>query len=298
MLTVVLKILARQPTSEPPVNNLVNSHSDFLALLQEPLFEEATRIVATPPYTVPNIVHYIWFARDENQPLSFINYVSILSAHRIQRPQLILLHCNHLPSGKWWRKLSRRVPVRIVHREPPRTIFNQSIKHIYHAADVTKLQLMQTYGGIYLDADVIVLNSLDPLRLYNATLGKERPPKLIAGIMIGAPGAAFFRIVYESYRGDYRGDDWDYNCARRPFELYTKYPHLLHVEPYKLTTPDFIDRHLLFDGLIDWRHLYVIHIMGHLMSQSTIGPQNIRTLQTTFGEVMRYVYYGSSAVRP
>ena len=61
------------------------------------------------PYVVPNIVHYIWFAKDDNKQLSFINYVSVVSAHRIQKPDTIMLHCNHLPAGEWWDRLWKEV---------------------------------------------------------------------------------------------------------------------------------------------------------------------------------------------
>jgi len=67
-----------------------------------------------------------------------------------------------------------QVPLRIVHRDPPQSVHNQSIYHIYHRGDVAKLQILLEFGGIYLDYDVIVVNSLDPLRRYDATLGKSR----------------------------------------------------------------------------------------------------------------------------
>jgi len=37
---------------------------------------------------------------------------------------------------------------------------------------VAKMEILLEYGGIYLDYDVIVVNSLDPVRRYDATLGK------------------------------------------------------------------------------------------------------------------------------
>jgi len=61
-----------------------------------------------------------------------------------------------------------------MHRDPPQYVHNQSIYQMYHRGDVAKLEIMLDYGGIYLDYDVIVVNSLDPLRQYDATLGK--PP--------------------------------------------------------------------------------------------------------------------------
>jgi len=143
-----------------------------------------------------------------------------------------------------------------------------------------------------LDMDVIVLSSFDPLRVFDATLGKEKPPKFIAGIMIGKRNATFFRLMHESYRGNYRAGDWDYNCAKVPYEIYLNNTELLHVEPVRLTTPDWNDRGDLWDRIIDWRGLYVIHLMCHYMKDD-VTPQSIKTTNTTFGQVMRFTYYGS-----
>jgi len=64
------------------------------------------------------------------------------------------------------------VPVEIVYLNPPEYIHDQRLYHVYHKGDVAKMDLLLKYGGIYLDYDVIVVNSLDPVRQYDATLGK------------------------------------------------------------------------------------------------------------------------------
>ena len=63
----------------------------------------------TSLYVVPNIVHFIWFADNAAKQMTFINYISVVSAYRIQQPDSILLHCNHLPSGMWWERLWKEV---------------------------------------------------------------------------------------------------------------------------------------------------------------------------------------------
>ena len=65
--------------------------------------------VTSPLYVVPNIVHFIWFSDDDDKQLTFINYISIVSAHRIQKPDTIMFHCNRLPSGHWWQRLWKEV---------------------------------------------------------------------------------------------------------------------------------------------------------------------------------------------
>ena len=77
-----------------------------------------------------------------------------------------------------------------------------------------------------------------------------------------------------------------------PYKLYLERPDLLHVEQYKFTTPDWTQRDNLWKNVIDWKDLYVIHVMGHLF-HDTSTPESIKTINSTFGEVMRYIYYGS-----
>jgi len=60
-----------------------------------------------------------------------------------------------------------------MYREPPKYVHGQNITFVYHRADVAKLQILLEHGGIYLDTDVIVVNSFDPIRCYDATLGKS-----------------------------------------------------------------------------------------------------------------------------
>ena len=74
--------------------------------------EQFRNVTAESLYVVPNVVHFIYFTVDgATRPLTFINYVSIVSAHRIQRPHAIWLHCNSLPTGEWWERLLREVRV-------------------------------------------------------------------------------------------------------------------------------------------------------------------------------------------
>ena len=63
----------------------------------------------TSHYVVPSVVHFIWFADSADKQLTFLNYISIISAHRIQKPDSILFHCNRLPTGQWWERLWKEV---------------------------------------------------------------------------------------------------------------------------------------------------------------------------------------------
>jgi mannosyltransferase OCH1-like enzyme len=60
-----------------------------------------------------------------------------------------------------------------MYRQPPTEIFGQKITEVFHQGDVAKLEVLREHGGIYLDYDVIVVNSFNPLRRYPATYGEK-----------------------------------------------------------------------------------------------------------------------------
>ena len=97
-----------------------------------------------------------------------------------------------------WDKLSRDTihfsTVAVHCRDPPETVFDQTLAHIYHKGDIAKLEILMTYGGIYLDTDVLVLRSMDQLRKHPLTLGREIPPKFIAGIIVAHKDALFLKL--------------------------------------------------------------------------------------------------------
>ena len=244
-------------------------------------------------YVIPNIVHFIWFAKHETKEMTFLNFISILSAYKIQKPDTIYLHCNHLPSGQWWERLWQEVPIRLVFKEPPTTIHGQKLLHTYHQGDVAKMEVLSQYGGIYLDYDVIVLHSFNPLRKFDAVMGKEKPPKLNAGVILSSKNSVFLQLLKQSYKNNYRPLDWDYNCARLAYKIAMKRQDLVHIEPFGFTTPDWGDRRLLWNEAIDWSKLYVMHVMGHF-DWNEHSPQSIKSQNSTFGQVMRFIYYGSA----
>lgn len=87
--------------------------------------------------------------------------------------------------------------------------FMSSVTHILRGL------LIAEYGGIYLDHDVIVLKSLNPLRNYDVTLGREMPSLLANGVIVARQGAPFLRIWLETYR-NYDRRSWAAHSTHTP----------------------------------------------------------------------------------
>ncbi len=126
---------------------------------------------------VPNIVHYVNLKQSNMQ---FPLFLSILSVWLNQRPDYIYLHCDECDyNGKYWQALSKFKELRSIIKinrfeNISMKIFNQSINFIHHKSDVLRLLILMNFGGIYLDNDMLVINSLNKYRNFEITVSWDR----------------------------------------------------------------------------------------------------------------------------
>src|SRR6476620_6963252 len=122
---------------------------------------------------VPKIVHYTFgLAADfGGKPWSLVHYVCVKSAIERLRPDDVFFYYAFEPTGPWW-ELTRRL-VNPVIVEELHEIFGRPLVHVAHRSDVVRLQKLIEYGGIYLDADVLVKRDFDNLLEHSAVLGQE-----------------------------------------------------------------------------------------------------------------------------
>ena len=75
---------------------------------------------------VPNIVHYISFShKGKKKPFIFINYLSIISAHKYIKPDHIYLHTDSPPEGMYW-NLTMEIPeFEVIKRTPTKQVFGK-----------------------------------------------------------------------------------------------------------------------------------------------------------------------------
>ena len=170
------------------------------------------------PARVPNVVHFVWLAfHGRTSNMSFIQYLSILSAHKFIRPCHIFFHSNKHPIGPYW-DLAMKIPeFTFVYRPQATTLFGTPIKLDTHfpelATDLERLLVLKDYGGIYMDSDVIALKSFTDLLQYDMTLGKENDWKICAGLIISHSISEFLHLWLRSYFDDARPDKYAYNSG-------------------------------------------------------------------------------------
>ena len=247
-------------------------------------------------HVVPNIVHFVWFG--EHEPLKFHQMLSVKSAYKHIKPDIIYVHCDHEPEGHWWRHIKKAVKtLKVKFRNPPREIFGNEVILPEHKSDIARIEILMEYGGIYMDFDVIALKSFDDLRFYNMTMGLEyfgSPGRLNNGVIVATKQARFLKLWYETYH-DFTKREWDYHDSIVPYEMQFQFPELIHVEEKTINFPGGKELELIYDKVYDWHGNYAVHLWYRL-HEFEHNPTDIKTMDTTYGQIARLVYYGNSTL--
>ena len=176
------------------------------------------RVATNISYQVPNIVHYIWFhfrGRRHHTDLALHEYISVLSAHRFLKPDAIYFHTDDAPSGRYWDRLKTIPEFHVKHRTQTTRMSGHAVTSFRfdnQASDLERLKVLQEQGGIYLDLDVIVFRSFDPLRIHNLTLSKVDNNSLCNSVILAQRGHPFLKTWLQSYTKDFQVYSRNYNA--------------------------------------------------------------------------------------
>ena len=305
MFTMIYTVILDSETYTNPVYDRTQKdtpHSDK-GLDSTQITSSNVTVEDSGDYLVPNIVHYIWYTHKKNNhtEFKFVYLLSMMSAQKILRPDIIYFHTDHAPTGKYWAMASALPSVKVVYRQPPRTLFGEKTKlPVYQSSDsnVDRVKILLEYGGIYLDLDVVVVQPFDALRRFPCTVGYELDNgRVCGGIILASQTSTFLYIWANSYLDDYRVYTWAYNSGVVPSKLATRYPHLVHIEPHRLHRPNWGRAELetiYGPGWFDWRQNYAVHLwytafMRDLFNGTEPSIRNVKHWGGAFGELALYI---------
>lgn len=271
---------------------------------------------------VPNIVHYILF--DSNH-LSFVHFLSIKSVIKNHRPDLILIHCTCSQlMGKYWNWIQAdiqfsNIEIKIRKIIKPKTIFGKpysKVWHNWHASDIMRNRVLMEFGGIYLDNDVYVVKSLDPLRKFEMTLDYEYDKQCMGSqVQIAHKDARFLKLYFKSYQY-YNPNLWYFNAGEFPTEIILKkYPHLIHRVNYSFGVTGIIVCPILYGKVLyhNWESdYYAFHLFLREDDQFNFtrnycvnanfpysnithyfDEESVKKIDTIFGQMARLVLYNT-----
>ena len=270
--------------------------------------------IGAPFDIVPNIVHYVLFTVHEIQ---FSHFISFLSVLKNQKPDRIYIHCDCTQLfGTFYERVLRvanKTNTQIIIRtiERPTEIFGQKLSEKWlnwHSSDITRIRVLLEFGGIYLDRDVYVVQSLDVFRKYEMTLNWGLNQLLENSILIAAQNARFLKLWLGSYH-EYDPNQWYWNAGIVPtMRLLQNFPSIVHRVFWEFGAygPDVCT--LLYSGYFrSWRKAYyTFHLtirgnaipfkdwcfMGRVPKSlpEVFTEENVIKLNVTFGEMTRDLF--------
>jgi hypothetical protein len=170
---------------------------------------------------IPNIVHYVYGFEVQKTEFELYKALSILSAFYVLRPDKICFHYKHEPYGPHWDRV--KPLVELVLTEPPEKIYDKTLRHFAHKADVVRLQILNEVGGIYLDIDTLCLKPLSSLLEQDFVMGVQGENYgLCNAIMLSKPNTIFGQKWIESYKSFVGA--WDTHSVKIPYALHNTYP--------------------------------------------------------------------------
>ena len=172
---------------------------------------------------IPKIIHFIYVG---GRPFSFVHFLAIYTAMKVNRPERIYFHHTEEPAGEWW-ALAR--PLVTMNRVPPVTeVFGNPVTYLAHKADVIRLEVLRQHGGIYLDLDVICINPFAPLLQHAVVMGIEPGTGLCNAVILAQPQAPFIERWQAHYR-TFDAQQWNHHSVVLPGKMAKETPELIHI---------------------------------------------------------------------
>ncbi|KAH6932769.1 hypothetical protein HPB50_014878 [Hyalomma asiaticum] len=163
------------------------------------------------------------------------------------------------------------------------------------------------YGGIYLDGDVFVVQSLRRFLRYEATVSCQEHGSFGNMIMIFHKNSRFLRLYMDTYR-QFNDSIWYFNGGHLPTRVLVEpHPHLGHRMYHGLESEtDMLGMVYGPHAYPHWRNIFAVHTLygfrGEVptdpLYKVTLNESNIRDYDTPLGQMARSVLFGTSDFVP
>ena len=179
-----------------------------------------------------NNIHYVFGLMPDfgNKPWSYVHYLSVKSAHTINKNCNIHFWYEYEPVGKWWEESKQYL---ILHKiSAPNIVFDRPLLHHAHKADILRLQILQQFGGTYIDSDVICIKPFEQIRHCGFWMAKQFDYGLCNATIGSEPNAPFIDLwieTYKTFRSKGWDQYWDEHSVKIPRQLSSKYNNLITI---------------------------------------------------------------------
>lgn len=188
-----------------------------------------------------NNIHYVFGLMPDfgGKPWSYIHYLSVRSASIINNDCDIHFWYEFEPTGEWWQETKKYIIPH--HIESPDQIFGNPLLHHAHKADIIRLQVLNQFGGTYIDSDVICLKPFNQINHCGFWMAKQYDYGLCNATMGGDKEAKFLDIwlnTYTTFRSKGWDPYWDEHSVKIPRQLSKQFPeHITILDQDKCFVP-------------------------------------------------------------
>lgn len=198
---------------------------------------------------IPNVVHFIYPVWPLTRPLSYVNYMAVKMAIAVQKPDKVKFWVNKTPAPSvWWDRIKEMVDV--VYTPMDGVYRNVNIEWPQLQSDVTRLEILQREGGIYLDTDMLMLHSMEvlPFLGHDFIIGYEPgETSMCNALMMAEPEAPFIKLWLDKMPEALQSKTWAQGGVVTPFEVWRENSHLAMAVDADWFCPLGLDKNWMFD---------------------------------------------------
>ena len=196
------------------------------------IIDNDDNIINVVDHKIPNIIHFIYGLKIQDEDFDLYKYLAIKSAHDVNNPDKIYFYYKYEPKGYWWEKIK---PLLILeHIDPPTEIYGNKVYHYAHQTDIIRLQKLIEHGGIYLDIDTICLKPFTDLLNNVFVMGQQNNCDgtqiygLCNAVLLCEKDSSFaikWLETYKNFRSLGRDQYWDEHSVINPLKMSSEYPN-------------------------------------------------------------------------
>ncbi len=247
-------------------------------------------------YHHPPVVQYAKLSTGGSTgSLSFMDYMSMMSAYKLLKPEKIIILTYTDIIGKYWNLAQKWVNVSVqVKKIEHVSIMGGKHMVIQHQADFTKLRSLLEFGGVISDFDVIIVNGTKlkhMQRISECVLSREGD-YINSGFSSCVRNSSFIREWLDTYYKDYRSQFWLHNSAFKPKDILeeknTDVCHNMYLVGDIATDPTYPhaeERWLKKDG-VKWQAKVAAHYFSKHMRQF---DETVLEKDHSFGQMLKFI---------
>ncbi len=216
---------------------------------------------------IPNIIHFV-FIGSKSYKFGMLEYIAVKSAYEIHNPDAIFIFANEEPAAEdtiWWNKAKKYAKVVIV--TIPRWINGHEIWAPQHQADVMRINILNSIGGVYFDLDIMSIKSIAPLiKKKKIVMCNELEKGLANCVILAPPNTKFMSEWIKQYETKYGElEDWWVGLSiRMPLELSKQFSEEIEIIEGKCFIPFMYCNYSIFDSTKDtendFKDSYCVHL--------------------------------------